>query len=1170
MLALATCRSAEAQTTALYLDSEPGDFIGQGVERTWTSSELTFRVLSSSPSTFWIRGDNFSSGSTWWDLQFAAPANSVLTPGTYEDAIRYPFQSPQMPGLDVEGSGRGCNTLTGRFIVYEIVRNAAGQVEQFAADFEQHCDDSVPALFGAIRFNATRASLVPFDGAYPVYSIHVDSSPFGNVTAAGIDCGNGGVDCDEVYGAATTVSLTVTPAAGYTFLGWTGDCSNGLLTTPLTVNRRKACTPVFDAAPGGGQVSPPRAPSTLFLDSQAGDFVGGGKRWVMTSVTTAFIPVASSYPNVVSLNVRSNDAVWNLILASPRGTTLGPGTYEGAAGYPSQSSPRPALSINGCSGAVGRFIVYDLAVDGSGQLQRFSADFEQHCGDAPGLFGAIRFNTDRATLIPFNGGYPVYAMHIEETPYGRVVGPGLNCGNGATDCDETYSAATAITLSVIPDAEHPFLAWSGDCSGVLTVNSVTGEVSTSVTVSRTKICTPVYDTIPGGATPIPVPSFLLFLDSQPGDFIGGGQRRVMLTEDAQFFLTGTASHVSVRLSMVDGTLWTLEFSSPQGAALSAGRYDAATRDAFRSPLKPGLDISGASRGCNTLWGRFFVHEYAVDSSGQVQRFAADFEQHCDDQTPALLGSIRFNSTRDLVSPLLTLEPLYTLRVFASANGTVQTSKMNCRLSLSAASRPDCEETDSAGDTIAIIAIPAAGYTFVGWAGDCLGPAATVVVINHRKTCRAIFDNVAGGSLPLPDLGAGSVFLDGQAGDYISQGERRVWIVSDSLFAVPSTAPRVVQLDVTTPDGELWNFSFAPPAGAVLHIGDFEAATRYPFQASSVPGLSISGHGRGCNQLTGRFRIHQIDFDAGGTLKAFAADFEQHCEGRTPALYGSIRYNSGRASLTPFGAAGLATRPPSDLNGDRQPDLVWRRLGSGHNAAWLMNGLNAAVTTFLTPGYATQLPDVHWEIRAVGDLNGDFQPDLIWQNTATRRIAVWYLSGSTCIGTAFIGGDSETDPNWKIVAAGDMDRDGLVDLLWRHQTSGAMRLWRMNGNAQWDSVTLPTVSDTLWEIAGIADMNGDGWLDFVWRHYGDGNIAAWYMRDTRVLNTVWMAPRVPDVNWRIVGVADVNGDSNPDLFWQQIGTGQLAVWYMRGIDLSTTAYLSPSSVPDTNWRIVGVR
>ena len=75
VLALATCRSAEAQTTALYFDSEPGDYIGQGLERTWTGADLTFRVTSASSSNISIQADNFPSGSTSWSLNFAEPAS---------------------------------------------------------------------------------------------------------------------------------------------------------------------------------------------------------------------------------------------------------------------------------------------------------------------------------------------------------------------------------------------------------------------------------------------------------------------------------------------------------------------------------------------------------------------------------------------------------------------------------------------------------------------------------------------------------------------------------------------------------------------------------------------------------------------------------------------------------------------------------------------------------------------------------------------------------------------------------------------------------------------------------------------------------------------------------------------------------------------------------------
>lgn len=76
-----------------------------------------------------------------------------MTPGVYENATRFPFQGPTNAGLSVSGQGLGCNTLTGRFEVLEVVYGPGGEVNSFAADFEQHCEGATPALFGSIRFN---------------------------------------------------------------------------------------------------------------------------------------------------------------------------------------------------------------------------------------------------------------------------------------------------------------------------------------------------------------------------------------------------------------------------------------------------------------------------------------------------------------------------------------------------------------------------------------------------------------------------------------------------------------------------------------------------------------------------------------------------------------------------------------------------------------------------------------------------------------------------------------------------------------------------------------------------------------------------------------------------------------------------------------------------------
>jgi len=80
----------------------------------------------------------------------------------------------------------------------------------------------------------------------------------------------------------------------------------------------------------------------------------------------------------------------------------------------------------------------------------------------------------------------------------------------------------------------------------------------------------------------------------------------------------------------------------------------------------------------------------------------------------------------------------------------------------------------------------------------------------------------------------------------------------------------------------------------LRVGTYDGATRWPFQRDSDPGLDISGEGRGCNTLTGRFVVREADFTASGQVRQFWATFEQHCENRAPALYGDVRVTNGPA------------------------------------------------------------------------------------------------------------------------------------------------------------------------------------------------------------------------------------------------------------------------------------
>jgi hypothetical protein len=140
---------ADPSGTWLTFTSRPGEWVGGGRSRSFTAADTLFRAgvdcyenrIEISVGTF---PDN-------WQLTMAAPLGSRLTTGTYEGAERYPFQRRGLPGLSFAGEGRGCNTLTGRFVVTEARFLESGGVRRYRATFEQSCDGRSPGVTGEVQ-----------------------------------------------------------------------------------------------------------------------------------------------------------------------------------------------------------------------------------------------------------------------------------------------------------------------------------------------------------------------------------------------------------------------------------------------------------------------------------------------------------------------------------------------------------------------------------------------------------------------------------------------------------------------------------------------------------------------------------------------------------------------------------------------------------------------------------------------------------------------------------------------------------------------------------------------------------------------------------------------------------------------------------------------------------
>ena len=199
---------------------------------------------------------------------------------------------------------------------------------------------------------------------------------------------------------------------------------------------------------------------------------------------------------------------------------------------------------------------------------------------------------------------------------------------------------------------------------------------------------------------------------------------------------------------------------------------------------------------------------------------------------------------------------------------------------------------------------------------------------------------------------GSVTMVSQSGDYIGVGQD---LTFDSgtfgLSGTPSTSVQVTTPTVGTLSSD-YTLDFAAPSGQPLHDGEYDNATRYPFQASGVPGVSVYGDGRGCNNNYGRFVINDIGVDSGGNVDRFWALYEQHCEAAdAPALFGEVRLNEPPTGSLETVAPSAIDWPdtPIGTTGTYVPVQVKAGSGGASIASVALSGPNASDFTVGTDG-----------------------------------------------------------------------------------------------------------------------------------------------------------------------------------------------------------------------------
>ena len=501
----------------------------------------------------------------------------------------------------------------------------------------------------------------------------ISGSGSGTITSlpAGIRCGVTTRDCYENFPTGTTVTLTATPAAGSSFTGWSGACTG-----------TGTCTLVMDGA---------------------------------RSVTASFALDATSY--LLTVSKAGNGT--GTITSEPAGINCGtdcsetytPGTVVALA-----AAPAAGTYFTGWSGACTGTGTCLVTMDGS---KTVTATFASY------VLTVSKTGTGTGS--------------ITSTP------PGIECG---TDCSETYSPGTVVTLTAEPSPSSTFVGWGGACSGTgacAVTMSETRTVTATFALNTTSYMLTVRKAGTGGGT----------VTSNPAGISCG-------SDCSESYTAGTLVSLTA-MPVVSST-----FTGWSGACTGTGSCTV-TMDSVKdvtaafTPKSYVVTVSKGGTGGGTVTsspagidcGSDCSEEYLHGASvtlipvPAVGSVFTGWSGACTGTGNCLLS---VTAPQSVTATFTSSAASHILRVTKTGTGKGTITSVPGGIDCGS----DCSEIYVAGTSVTLRAVPTMGSSFAGWSGACTGTGVCTVSMSGIKLVSATFRmSITAYPLTISKAGTGS-------------------------------------------------------------------------------------------------------------------------------------------------------------------------------------------------------------------------------------------------------------------------------------------------------------------------------------------------------------------------------------------------------------------------------